>query len=132
MSSYSALVRTHFFAPHGTGELATGPGLVVSGKAGAQADRVAVAFQLRVAAGVIDACVFRARGCPYVIAAASLVAAELPGQSATAMRELTARLLADRLAVPRDRLGRLLAIEDALRTCWQAWENSGLSASPSS
>ena len=65
---------------------------------------------------------YRAYGCPYTLATCEWLARRLPGQ---VLPQLSAAGLAtavggaaewaERLAVPSDRLGRLLIIEDALR-----------------
>lgn len=129
---YPAAVLARFDAPPNAGAVAPGPGTVLRGQAGGTGDGVHVAFEFRVADGRIVAAAFRAFGCPYTIAACSLVAERLEGREARALGEFQPLGLADELEVPADKRGRLLTIEDALRSCWRAWDNTGLAASSGS
>ena len=56
---------------------------------------------------------FRAWGCPFLIAAAEMLCAELEGQKTDALGAVSANDLGARLSVPATRLGRLLLLEDA-------------------
>lgn len=126
---YPEAVLARFDAPACAGTLAPGPGLQVAGQAGGLAAGIHVCFDVRVNAGIIEAVAFRAWGCPYSIAACSLAAERLQGQPAQALSDFDPLELAGLLDLPPDRLGRLLCIEDALRSCWRAWDNKGLSPS---
>jgi NifU-like protein involved in Fe-S cluster formation len=66
---------------------------------------------------LIDRAHFHVFGCPHTIAAASLLAEWLQGRPVVALREEWASRLADQLQVPREKLGRLLVLEDALTAC---------------
>ena len=129
---YPAAVLDHFAAPRHAGELPEGPGEVFSGRAGELAQGVVVSFQLRVLNNRIQALAFRAYGCPYTLAACSLATEGLQGVPAAVLRDFTVNDVADRLQVPPGKRGALLRIEDALRSCWRAWDNSQLSRSSAS
>ena len=66
--------------------------------------------------GVIVEARFRAWGCPHVLAACEFAAGQLEGRALAAAAGLDAAWLADELEVPPEKLGRLLVIEDALRS----------------
>jgi hypothetical protein len=97
---------------------------LLRGEAGARAQGTWVRFQLLLQVPerrVLDVR-YRAYGCPYTMATCEWLARRLPGEVlpqpspeglATAVGG--AAEWAERLAVPTDRLGRLLVIEDALR-----------------
>jgi len=129
---YPAEVLAHFAAPQHAGELPAGPGEVFSSGAGALSEGVRVGFQLRVLNGRIQALTFRAYGCPYTVAACSVAAEGLQGQPAAVLRDFTLGEVAEGLQVPPGKRGALLRIEDALRSCWRAWDNSQLSRSSAS
>ena len=129
---YLEAVLARFDAPPHAGPLAPGPGAVVQGRAGSVAEGIDVAFELRVAEGHIAAASFRALGCPHTIAACSLTADRLVGQDIRALRDFAPSGLALELDLPPEKRGRLLRIEDALRSCWRAWDNRGLAASSGS
>lgn len=126
-AEYSELVLKHFDAPQNCGPLPAGEGSCIAGAGGSREAGVFVRFEARVVSGRIAAIVFRAFGCPHVIAACSLATLELSGQPVTALAKLSATALAEALQAPPDKLGRLLQVEDALRKCAQAWDNTQLS-----
>lgn len=129
---YPDAVLARFDAPPHAGPLAPGPGSVVEGRAGGVQEGIEVAFEVRVADGRIAAAAFRALGCPYTIAACSLVAEQLAGREVQALRDFVPLRLGPELDLPAEKGGRLLRIEDALRSCWRAWDNRGLAASSES
>jgi NifU-like protein involved in Fe-S cluster formation len=61
---------------------------------------------------------FRAFGCPHTLAAADWVAALLEGSSVEALITVDWSALAGLLALPREKFGKLLRIEDALADCY--------------
>ena len=66
-----------------------------------------------VAEGKIDRVVFSAWGCPHFLAAAELLCRELEGLGIDAIAHLDLGELARRLAVPVEKTGRILTLEDA-------------------
>jgi NifU-like protein involved in Fe-S cluster formation len=116
---YSPAVVRHFDAPNWARELPPdSPGLV-SGAAEDRTLHVWIRFQLQVGDGVVRAVGFRAFGCPHTIAAANVVAGWLEGRSVAEARGLDVRGLCAQLAVPVEKLGKLLRIEDAVAACWR-------------
>ena len=105
---YSSEVRALFRAPAHAGDLEA----AATGEAG---DRVCHPVAARLEAGRIVAMRFRARGCPHLIAAAEAACAALEGKNAVELREFSADGIRDRLAVPAEKTGRILLLEDAIR-----------------
>ena len=96
------------------GRMDPGPG-VFMGSAGSSMDGAEVTFWLRVGGGRIQAISFLAYGCPHTIAAAAWVAHHARGLSLNEVGR-TAWLEVERsLAVPPQKRGRLLVVEDALK-----------------
>ena len=96
------------------GRMEAGPGVFV-GKAGAQSDGAEVRFWLKSGGGRIQAISFLAYGCPHTIAAAAWVAHHARGLALADVGR-TAWLEVERaLAVPAQKRGRLLIVEDALK-----------------
>lgn len=88
--------------------------------AGAAEDRslnVWVRFEVLVGDGLIRDIRFSAFGCPHLIAAADRVVERLHGRDAGQLVELDMGEIARELEVPREKLGKLLKLEDALLTC---------------
>ena len=114
---YGSTVARYFEAPGRAGELPQGlPGLV-SGEAEDRTLQVWVRFQLQVQGGVVHSVRFRVFGCPHTVAAAGKVAEWLEGRSEGEARELDVRTVCAELAVPVEKLGKLLRIEDAVAAC---------------
>ncbi len=65
--------------------------------------------------GSIQSLRFRAWGCPHVIAAAETVCAEYEGRAISDLGEFAAADLMQSLAVPIEKSGRILVVEDAVR-----------------
>jgi NifU-like protein involved in Fe-S cluster formation len=63
--------------------------------------------------GIIQAARFLAFGCPHTIAVAAWVAEQAAGQELRAALPETVQQLSDRFAVPVEKRGRLLIVEDA-------------------
>lgn len=83
----------------------------------AEASASATGYRVRLSAseeaGRLTAVRFRAFGCPHLLAAAEAFCAEVEGQPATALLVPRVPALMERLAVPVEKTGRLLLLEDA-------------------
>lgn len=113
---YSDTVRALFRALDGAGDLPPAPGIAVSAEAIALDRGAWVRFSARIEAGRIADCRFRAFGCPHTLAAASFAAGRLLGAPVDAPLSIDAAALARALDVPAEKRGRLLVVEDALRS----------------
>jgi NifU-like protein involved in Fe-S cluster formation len=69
---------------------------------------------------------FNAWGCPHLIAAAEAVCAEYEGQTASQLEDFGVADLMQRLAVPTEKSGRILVLEDAVRLLGAALRESSL------
>ena len=116
---YSKAVQRHFAAPERARELQRGVTGLVAGEAEDRTLHVWVRFQLQVVEDVVAAAGFQAFGCPHTVAAASVVADWLEGQSVESARGLDVKALCAELDVPIEKLGKLLRIEDAVAACWR-------------
>ncbi len=123
---YSAAVSRYFVDPVNIGSLTGDSGEVLSGEAGEREHGTQVVFYMRVIERRIEQISFQAFGCPHTIAACSLATERLQGQPVTELLAIEPVALADELEVPVEKMGRLLIIQDALRHCARAWENTRL------
>ncbi len=110
---YNELTRWYFESAPTAGEL-TGAG-VFRGAAGSPAQGTWVQFDLQVNAGEVQAARFLAFGCPHVIAVSAWLAEQSAGKPVR--QELIENVLElrHRFAVPVEKMGRLLTVEDAWR-----------------
>jgi NifU-like protein involved in Fe-S cluster formation len=110
MSAYSERVREYFAAPAHAGDLEAGATVLV--------DEQDVRLQLsaRATGGVVDAVRFRAWGCPHTIACAEAACRALEGRPVGELLEFSTSGLMEELAVPVVKTGRILVLEDAVRS----------------
>ncbi len=97
----------------------------VTGEAGGPGQEVWVRFRLDVQRGVVKSALVKAYGCPHTLAVAAWVAERLRGRSRTDLAPGTPAAWAEALAVPVEKLGRLLVVEDALVDCARHWPEQG-------
>ncbi len=107
---YSTTVRTLFREPAHAG--------VLDGAASVTIDDQGTCVRLcaNVSDGSIAAMRFLAWGCPHVIAAAESVCAAYEGRAAVDLTGFAAADLMQSLAVPVEKTGRILVVEDAVRS----------------
>jgi cysteine desulfurase len=97
----------------------------VIGEAGGAGQEVWVRFRLRVRAGAVTSALVKAYGCPHTLTVAAWVSERLRGRGRAALAPGTPAEWAEVLAVPAEKLGRLLVVEDALADCARHWPEQG-------
>jgi len=100
-------------------------GAQVVGEAGGPGQEAWVRFRLRVRDGVVKSALFKAYGCPHTLAVAGWVAERLRGRGRADLAPGAPADWAAALAVPVEKLGRLLVVEDALADCARHWPEQG-------
>jgi NifU-like protein involved in Fe-S cluster formation len=109
--NYSEITRHYFESTGNVGEL-KGPG-VFRGAAGNHAQGTWVQFDLAVHAGSVAAAKFLAFGCPHTIAVSAWLTEQAVGRQLPPRLPEDVQSLRERFAVPVEKMGRLLIIEDA-------------------
>jgi NifU-like protein involved in Fe-S cluster formation len=109
--NYNELTRRYFESPGSVGEL-SGAG-VFRGAAGNREQGTWVQFDLQCVSGTLQAARFLAFACPHTIAVSAWLAEQSLGRAVTRMLPASVQELRDRFAVPVEKMGRLLIIEDA-------------------
>jgi len=109
--TYSELTRRYFETAAGAGVLG-GPG-TLRGAAGSRTRGTWVQFDVQPGSGSIQAARFLAFGCPHTIAVAAWVVEQAIGRPVRAELPESVQELSGRFAVPIEKRGRLLIIEDA-------------------
>lgn len=117
---YSPEVERRFQMPTHAGTLSHSStragGQIAAGEAEDRTLNVWVRFEVQALDGLVTDTRFRAYGCPHTIAAASVVAERLIGRPVAQLGIDTAAI-ARELAVPKEKLGKLLRLEDAVADC---------------
>jgi NifU-like protein involved in Fe-S cluster formation len=109
--NYNEPTRQYFETTERAGVLA-GPD-VYRGAAGSRRQGTWVQFDVQVRCGTIAQARFLAFACPHTIAAAAWVAEHAVGPLLRAELPAAVQELSDRFAVPVEKRGRLLIVEDA-------------------
>ena len=107
---YSDTVRAYFSAPAHAGAVESGrivrlddQGICVEFSAAVEHDRIT---QLR----------FRAWGCPHLIASAEAICSRLEDGPVADLEQFSAAEIMQTLSVPVEKTGRILVLEDAVRS----------------
>jgi NifU-like protein involved in Fe-S cluster formation len=108
---YSAEVRRRFAHPVHAGDLPVGHARAASAAAADSAAGCRLLVAAAVEGRVLRTMRFRAFGCPHLIAAAELAC---EGRAISALEQVSAPVIMERLAVPVEKTGRILLLEDAL------------------
>ena len=109
--NYNELTRRYFESAANVGEL-TGAG-VFRAAAGNHAQGTWVQFDLQINAGAVSAARFLTFGCPHTIAICAWLAEQAVGHRVKPRLPEGVQELRERFAVPVEKTGRLLIIEDA-------------------
>ena len=107
-------VTLHYFRTVPAAGVLVGPG-TGRGAAGARERGTWVQFDVRVEEGIIREARFLAFGCPHTIAVSAWVAEQAVGHGVGPVPALpeSVQALSERFAVPVEKRGRLLIVEDA-------------------
>lgn len=108
---YNEQTRRYFETAARAGVL-SGP-LVYRGAAGNREHGTWVQFEVQTASGILKEARFLAFGCPHTIAVAAWVAEQVLGQPLTRRLPDSVQAISQQFAVPVEKLGRLLIVEDA-------------------
>jgi cysteine desulfurase len=102
---------------------ADGPpaGVLVSGEGGGPQQAAWVRLELQVVGDTVKDARFRALGCPHTLDVAAWLCERLRGRGRGDLMPGTPEEWAHARAVPVEKLGRLLLLEDAVRACLLHW-----------
>ncbi len=111
---YHATVRAYFKNPEHAGE-------VRNGAIGYFADQgMRIRLSAEVASGDLKRLRFLAWGCPHVIAACEAFCRQFEGRAASDLEDFETGPIMQDLAVPIEKAGRILVLEDTVRSLGQA------------
>ncbi|HSN51095.1 MAG TPA: iron-sulfur cluster assembly scaffold protein [Woeseiaceae bacterium] len=116
---YSERVRALFESPQHSGDLENPAARVQINDQG-----VRLALAAAMDGDIIVSLRFRAWGCPHLLAAAEAFCRAYEGRPASALAAFGAAEIMRTLPVPREKLGRILVLEDAVRSLGQGVRQS--------
>jgi hypothetical protein len=117
MRNLNDTARRYFLAPARLPRFPEGlaPSGIRQGRAGRVGDGVSVQVELEIADGIVKSARFSAYGCPHTVAVTAWLCEVLEGGRHDAGLPGAPADWADKFAVPTEKLGRLLVVEDAMR-----------------
>jgi len=117
LGQLNPLARRYFLAAPRVPEYPDGaaPADVRQGRAGRESSGTAVFFELKIAREIVKSARFSAYGCPHTVAVTAWLCEVLEGAALGAGVPGKPADWAEKFAVPTEKLGRLLIVEDALR-----------------
>jgi len=117
---YGAEVRRRMASLNGAGCFPPAPD-VATALAGNREQGAEIELSCRIAEGQVTEARFRAFGCPHFLAAASWLTDRLRGARRDEIAAWDWREAADALEVPAAKFGRLLTLQDAVRSVVRNW-----------
>jgi hypothetical protein len=121
---YNQLVRSYFFKPAHAGALSRDHPLVLHASASESGHGASIVLAAGVAGDTIGEMRFLARGCPHLIAAAEGLCKEREQGAVTGLCVFALAEMLQRFAIPVEKTGRILLLEDALRSLWAQYESA--------
>jgi nitrogen fixation NifU-like protein len=119
---YSALVHNHFANPRNVGLLAPAAN-VICVSCGSSERGVEITLSARIDQDRLVAIEHLVYGCPHSIAAASWLSERLRDATLVDLARWKWKEAADALNVPAEKWGRLLVLEDAVRSLETTWRD---------
>lgn len=117
---YGAEVRRRMASLAGSGSFAPAPD-IATGLAGNREQGAEIELSCRIGDGQVSEARFRAFGCPHFLAAASWLTDRLRGARRDELADWDWREAAEALEVPAAKFGRLLILQDAVRSVARNW-----------
>lgn len=123
MVSYNEAVRRRFARPRHTGDLDGSFEQTLEAEVAEAGNGARIALAAGIRGGTIAAMTFRAWGCPHLIATLDRACEMLQGQPVSNLEKCDLSNITVELAVPTEKAGRVLLVEDALATLWAQYRN---------
>ena len=117
-TTYNEAVRGYFANPAHAGDLQGSFDQTIVADESESEGGAQVILAAGIQAGSIAEMAYRAWGCPHLIAALELVCETLVNRPVQSLENFDSADITQNLAVPTEKSGRILLVEDALATLW--------------
>ena len=117
-TTYNEAVREYFANPAHAGDLQGSFDQTIAADVSASENGAQIVLAAGIQAGSIAEIAYRAWGCPHLIAALELACKSLVNQPLASLENFDSADITQHLAVPTEKRGRILLVEDALATLW--------------
>jgi NifU-like protein involved in Fe-S cluster formation len=121
LQSYGPAVAEYFRRP------VRNLGADIGGRAGSLEQGALICIGADVNEGKLQQVGFRAFACPHIIAACNWLVEQLENRPVAALQDIDTDILKAKFDIPVEKAGKLLILQDALKTCYLDFQ--GFSAS---
>ncbi len=116
LGSYNAAVRSAFQDPRHAIAAPAGSGQRFESRASESLSGAQILLMAEVEGGILAAFRFQVFGCPHLIAAAEVCCERFEGGPVNELDNFAVSVLMETLGVPVEKTGRILLLEDAVRS----------------
>lgn len=116
---YNKVVRDCFENPDHAGDLQGEYAQVLTSEVMESEQGARIVLSAGIADGMIAQMCFRAWGCPHVIAAAEMLCRDRENGPVSGLSAIDANGMMEQLSVPVEKTGKILLLEDALKSLWE-------------
>ena len=116
---YNETVRAFFENPSHAGDLQGDYAQVLASDAAESAHGARIVLFAGITDGMIAEMRFRALACPHLIAAAEGLCRDRENGSVSGLSSFDTKGLMEQLAVPPEKTGKILLLEDAVKSLWE-------------
>ena len=117
-------MRRRFADPQHSGELQKDYELILVADVSESGTGAHIAISAGIRGGTIARMAYRVRGCPHLIAALELVCTTLESQPVAGLEIFDSADITQELAIPAEKAGRILLLEDALAMLWAQYAST--------
>ena len=121
---YNKTVRAFFETPDHAGDLQGDYAQVLAADAAESEHGAKIVLFAGITDGMIVAMRFRALACPHLIAAAEWLCCDRENGPVSGLSSFDSKGLMEQLSVPPEKTGKILLLEDALKSLWEQHERA--------
>jgi len=121
---YNETVRTYFENPNHAGDLQSDYSQALAADVAESGHGARLVLFAGITDGMITEMRFRAMACPHLIAAAEWLCGDRQSSPVSTLSSLDTKELMERLSVPAEKTGKILLLEDALKSLWEQHEHA--------
>lgn len=118
---YNEVVRDCFENPGHAGDLKGEYAQVLTAEAAESERGARIVLSAGIADGMIAEMFFRVWGCPHIIAAAETLCRDRQNGPVAGLSAIDTNGMMEKLSVPTEKTGKILLLEDALKSLWEQY-----------
>lgn len=121
---YNVAVRAFFENPDHAGDLRGDYAQVLTSTVVQSEQGARIVLSVGIADGMIAEMRFRVWGCPHIIAAAEMLCSDREDGPVSRLSAFDTKTIMGQLSVPPEKTGKMLLLEDALKSLWEQYSST--------